>query len=150
AYPAPSRARFRVLGCRTSGRGVVVAEGEATAPPAAGPLALAARAVTEVFRNPDLRNLQLASASFVTGEWAYTVAVSVYAYRYGGAAWVGIVGFIRMLPAAFSGPFVGALADRYPRERVLLLARRRPGARVSPRVHAARASRLTQCARGDT
>src|SRR2546421_8106286 len=27
-----------------------------------------------------------------------------------------------MLPAAFSGPFVGALADRYPRERVLLLA----------------------------
>jgi len=99
-----------------------VAEVEATAPPAAGPLALAARAVTEVFRNPDLRNLQLASASFVTGEWAYTVAVSVYAYRYGGAAWVGIVGFIRMLPAAFSGPFVGALADRYPRERVLLLA----------------------------
>ena len=90
--------------------------------PTAGPLALAARAVAEVFRNPDLRNLQLASASFVTGEWAYTVAVSVYAYRYGGAAWVGIVGFIRMMPAAFSGPFVGALADRYPRERVLLLA----------------------------
>jgi MFS family permease len=88
----------------------------------AGPLTVAARAVTEVFRNPDLRNLQLASASFVAGEWAYTVAVSVYAYRYGGAAWVGIVGFIRMLPAAFSGPFVGALADRYPRERVLLLA----------------------------
>ena len=83
---------------------------------------LAARAVAEVFRNPDLRNLQLASASFVAGEWAYTVAVGVYAYRYGGAAWVGIVGFIRMLPAAFSGPFVGALADRYPRERVLLLA----------------------------
>ena len=71
--------------------------------PTAGPLALAARAVAEVFRNPDLRNLQLASASFVTGEWAYTVAVSVYAYRYGGAAWVGIVGFIRMMPAAFSG-----------------------------------------------
>ena len=88
----------------------------------AGPIVLAARAVTEVFRNPDLRNLQLASASFVAGEWAYTVAVSVYAYKYGGAAWVGIVGFIRMLPAAVSGPFVGMLADRYPRERVLITA----------------------------
>lgn len=86
------------------------------------PFAVAARAVKEVFRNPDLRNLQLASATFVTGEWAYTVALSVYAYRFGGAAWVGIVGFIRMLPAAVSGPFVGALADRYPRERILLLA----------------------------
>ena len=87
-----------------------------------GPFAVAARAVKEVFRNPDLRNLQLASATFVTSEWAYTVALSVYAYRYGGAAWVGIVGFIRMLPAAVSGPFVGTLADRYPRERILFLA----------------------------
>src|SRR5438105_14807983 len=95
----------------------MVAEGEATAPPSAGPLALAARAVAEVFRNPDLRNLQLASASFVTGEWAYTVAVSVYAYRYGGAAWVGIVGLIRMMPAAFAGPFGRAPAGRYPPQR---------------------------------
>jgi MFS family permease len=90
--------------------------------PARGPLVLAARAVTEVFRNADLRNLSLASASFVAGEWAYTVALAVYAYRFGGAAWVGIVGFIRMVPAAVSGPLVGTLADRYPRERVLLIA----------------------------
>ena len=83
---------------------------------------VAARAVGEVFRNPDLRNLQFASASFVAAEWAYTVALGVYAYDYGGAAWVGIVGFIRMLPAAVSGPFVGMLADRYPRERVLIAA----------------------------
>ena len=82
------------------------------APVVRGPLVLAARAVTEVFRNADLRNLSLASAAFVAGEWAYTVALGVYAYRYGGAAWVGIVGFIRMIPAAVSGPVVGALADR--------------------------------------
>src|SRR5207244_2191742 len=61
-------------------------------------------------------------AAFVAGEWAYTVALSVYAYRYGGAGWVGIVGVIRMVPAALSGPLVGALADRYPRERVLFIA----------------------------
>jgi MFS family permease len=90
------------------------------APVAPSRARLALKAVSEVFKNPGLRNLQISSSTFVAGEWAYTVALGVYAYEYGGPAWVGIVGFIRMVPAAFGSPLVGALADRYARERVLL------------------------------
>jgi MFS family permease len=75
-----------------------------------------------VFANPDLRRLQIALAALVVGQWAYTVAVAVYAYEQGGAAAVGLVGLIRMLPSAFAAPLVAYFADRYPRRRVLLVA----------------------------
>jgi len=81
---------------------------------------LAFNSIASVFANPDLRRLQIASASSVAGEWAYTVAIGVYAYQFGGAAWVGIVGLIRMLPSALSAAFVGMFADRHAKERVLL------------------------------
>jgi MFS family permease len=72
--------------------------------------------------NPDLRRLLLALASLVVGQWAYTVAIAVYAYEQGGVAAVGLVGLVRMLPSAFLAPVVAYLADRYPRRRVLLVA----------------------------
>lgn len=72
--------------------------------------------------NPDLRRLELALAALVFGQWSYTVVVAVYAYHEGGAAAVGLVGLIRMLPAAFAAPLTALLADRYPRRRVLLVA----------------------------
>ena len=81
---------------------------------------VAGQAIGAVFANPGLRRLQIASASFVAGDWAYTVALGVYAYDFGGATWVGIVGLIRMLPSALSAAFVGMIADRHARERVLL------------------------------
>jgi MFS family permease len=85
-------------------------------------LAESARAIRAAVANPDLRRLQLALASLVVGQWAYTVAVAVYAYEQGGVAAVGLVGLIRMLPSAFAAPVVAFLADRYPRRRVLVLA----------------------------
>jgi MFS family permease len=85
-------------------------------------LAESASAFGAVLRNRDLRPLELGWAASIIGTWGYNVAVSVYAYRAGGASAVGIVSLVRMLPAAFVSPFAGLLADRYRRERVLLLS----------------------------
>jgi MFS family permease len=74
-----------------------------------------------VVRNPDLRRLEAAWAWSVVGHWAYLVAVSVYAYDQGGEEAVGLVFALRLIPAAVIAPFAGMLADRYRRDRVLLL-----------------------------
>src|SRR5215211_192388 len=80
------------------------------------------RALADVFRNPGLRRLELAWVGSVTGEWAYVVALAVFAYEAGGATAVGLVGVIRFLPSAVVAPFAAVLADRYPRQRVMLVA----------------------------
>ena len=80
------------------------------------------RAFRDVFRNPNLRRLELAAAGSVVGYWAYGIALAVYAYDKGGAAAVGIVGLLRLLPAAVAAPFASLLGDRYPRARVMLAA----------------------------
>ena len=74
----------------------------------------------EVFRSRQLRQLELAWAGHYAGEWAHFVALSVYAYSKGGVTLVGVFGLVRMLPAAAATPFGSMLADRYPRQRVLL------------------------------
>jgi MFS family permease len=76
--------------------------------------------LADVFRNPQLRRLELSWAGFYLGEWMSFVALSVYAFDVGGAAAVGALGLVRMVPAAIALPFGGMLADRYPRQRVLL------------------------------
>src|SRR3990172_2410473 len=78
-------------------------------------------AFKDVFRNENLRRLELAWAVSIIGNWAYLVAVSVYAYGVGGEAAVGLILFLRLVPAALIAPFAGLLADRYRRERVLLV-----------------------------
>ena len=73
-----------------------------------------------VARNPNLRRLELAYGAAITSEWAFLVALGVFAYERGGATAVGILGLVRMLPAALATPFTAALADRYERERALV------------------------------
>jgi len=73
-----------------------------------------------VFANPNLRRVQLAFAGAVLGQYAYSIAVSVYAYLQGGATAVGIVSFARLIVAAAVAPFAASLADRFRRERVML------------------------------
>jgi Cyclic nucleotide-binding domain/Major Facilitator Superfamily len=80
------------------------------------------RALADVFGNPGLRRLELAWAGSVTGDWAYVVALAVFAYEAGGATAVGLVGVIRFLPSAVVAPFAAVLADRYPRQQVMLVA----------------------------
>jgi MFS family permease len=80
------------------------------------------RSFGRVFRNPDIRKIELAWAGSVLGHWAYGIALAVYAYEQGGAAAVGLVGLIRFLPPAVVGPFTAMLADRFRRERVMVTA----------------------------
>ena len=77
-------------------------------------------ALKGVFANPNLRRLQLAYAGSSMGNFAYGVAIAVYAYQHGGATAVGVVTAIRQVIAAGIAPFAASLADRYPRERVML------------------------------
>jgi MFS family permease len=85
-------------------------------------LAESVQAFADVFRNPNLRRLELAWVGSATGEWAAIVALSVFAFESGGAAAVGLVVLIRMLPAAAAAPFSALLADRFPRTRVMVAA----------------------------
>jgi MFS family permease len=83
-------------------------------------LGKSASAFKEVVGNPDLRRLELAWAFAIIGHWAYTIAVSVYAYEVGGSSAVGLVFALRLFSAALVAPFAGMLADRYRRELILL------------------------------
>ena len=60
----------------------------------------AASAFTSNARNADLRRAQLSFLGAWTAEWAFTVALGIVAYRDGGAAALGLVGLLRMLPSA--------------------------------------------------
>ena len=78
------------------------------------------RALRDVFASPALRRIQLAWIGSILGGWAYIVALGVYAYDEGGAAAVGLVGLIRLVPAAVLAPFISSLVDRYPRTSVMI------------------------------
>jgi MFS family permease len=77
-------------------------------------------AFAAVFGNRDLRLVQLSWAGSVTAYWVFIVALSLFAYDEGGAAAVGLVGLLRVLPAVVASPFAAVLGDRYPRQRVLV------------------------------
>jgi MFS family permease len=79
-------------------------------------------AFQSVFRNRDLRQLELAWAASMLGSWAYGIALAVYAYRAGGAQAVGIVGFARWTAGAIASPFAAAISDRVSRKRVMVVA----------------------------
>jgi predicted MFS family arabinose efflux permease len=79
-------------------------------------------AFRDVYRNPNLRRIQLAFAGSVAGQYAFAIAIAVYAYRHGGAAAVGLMALVRTIPSAVLAPFVSALGDRFRQERVMLAA----------------------------
>ncbi|HEY8646524.1 MAG TPA: MFS transporter [Gaiellaceae bacterium] len=79
-------------------------------------------AFRDVYRNPNLRRLQLAFAGSVAGQYACAIAIAVYAYRHGGATSVGVMALVRTIPSAVLAPFIAALGDRFRQERVMLAA----------------------------
>jgi MFS family permease len=75
-----------------------------------------------VFRNKSLRRLELAYIAFATAEWATWISMLVFAYEEGGPAAVGVVAMIQLVPSALVAPFAAYLGDRFPPERVIVLA----------------------------
>jgi MFS family permease len=74
------------------------------------------------FATADLGALHAAWGASSTGNWAFSVALAIYAYRVGGGPAVGLAAAVRMLPAAVASPFAGLLSDRHSRRAMLLAA----------------------------
>ena len=70
--------------------------------------------------NSEIRRVELAWMLGWASEWAWLVALWVYAFNAGGVVGVGVLGLARTLPAALLAPAMSTLTDRLPRHRVLL------------------------------
>jgi MFS family permease len=79
-----------------------------------------AGAFSDVFRNRNLRRLELGWAGSIFGAWAYTVAIYVYTYHHGGATAVGVMAALRWIAAGLVSPFAGVLGDRFDRRFVMI------------------------------
>jgi MFS family permease len=80
------------------------------------------QAVAVVFRNPEMRRVQLAWGAESLAIWAFAIALGVYAFDAAGATAVGIAGLVRLLPGALVAPFGGLIGDRSSRRAVLLIS----------------------------
>jgi MFS family permease len=85
-----------------------------------GQLSESLAAVRSVFKNPNLRRIELAFAGSAIGNYAFSVAIMIFAFHHGGVAAVGIVTAVRQAAAASIAPFAASLSDRFRRERVML------------------------------
>ncbi len=78
--------------------------------------------LSTVFRNPNLRRLNLAFAGSAIGDWAYATAIVVWAYEVGGVTAVGIWGTVRLILMTIITPFASTLVDRLPRKLIMVSA----------------------------
>jgi reactive intermediate/imine deaminase len=72
-----------------------------------------------LFQNRALVRALLSFGAAFTADWSFSVAIGLVAFAHGGALAVGLVGLVRLLPAALLAPVISVYADRVPRERVL-------------------------------
>ncbi|HEX2287906.1 MAG TPA: hypothetical protein VHH31_04050, partial [Gaiellaceae bacterium] len=63
-------------------------------------LAVSTRALVSSFRNANLARAQLAFVAFSICEWASFIALMVFAFDEGGAAAVGVISLVQLIPAA--------------------------------------------------
>jgi len=84
-----------------------------------------ARAVRAVLgtalANPELRRLGSAYALCCVAEMAIWIVLLIYAYDRGGAATASSMVLVQLLPCIALGPVLGALADVYDAQRILVL-----------------------------
>lgn len=103
---------------------MAVETGQPDARPRRGRAALGEtwRALRGVFAKPSLRRMQLALAASLVGDWAYSTAVTVWAYREGGAQLVGLWAGVRLALIAVATPLGSSVVDRLSRKAVLLVS----------------------------
>jgi hypothetical protein len=75
--------------------------------------------IRDVLRNPAMVRLQGSWFLGIGAEWAYVVALLVWAYGFGGVAAAGLISTVRMLPPILGAPIAAAAADRLPANLVL-------------------------------
>ena len=68
----------------------------------------------------NLVRLQMALAGSMLGNWAWSVALAVWAYDIGGAGLVGVATATRYVPMAIGALFAGAAVDRWARKPVMV------------------------------
>ena len=86
----------------------------------AGRFASVFGAVAVDFGNRDLALLGIARVGISFASWCLALALGVYGFEVGGAAAVGVVALVRLLPGALASPFAGILGDRFSRRDVLI------------------------------
>lgn len=79
-------------------------------------------AITGVFRSPALRRINLALVGSVIGDWAFSVAFSIYVYQNGGATALGVISIVRYLTMAVLASILSVLADKVDRRRLMIAA----------------------------
>lgn len=77
------------------------------------------RGTRRAWRNTDLARLLLVWGVWMTADWALLITVSLLALGVAGPAAVGLVGAVRVLPAAVLSAPASVLTDRWSRSRLL-------------------------------
>jgi MFS family permease len=77
------------------------------------------RGTRQALGNRDLARLLFVWAVWITADWATLITVSLLALKVGGPAAVGLVGAVRVLPAAVLSAPASVLTDRWSRSRLL-------------------------------
>lgn len=76
-----------------------------------------------VRRNRNFRRLWYAQVVSELGDWFYAVAIYALLYQYTGrASSLALAIILQVLPQALVTPFVGPVADRFSRKRLMILA----------------------------
>ena len=77
------------------------------------------RSTRQSLHDRDLARLLLVWGVWMTADWALLITVSLLALEHGGPAAVGLVGAVRVLPAAVLSAPASVLTDRWSRSRLL-------------------------------
>lgn len=94
----------------------------AGAPPAQVRKPTGLRSAAAALKIRDFRVFWIGALVSNTGTWMQNLAVPYVVFEItGSAAWLGFAGFAQFLPAWLMGPTGGAIADRFPRRKVLIV-----------------------------